>query len=36
VIYHLSLERLPEEDLVEQVRKSYSGKFVSAKDLEVY
>lgn len=36
VLYHLSMERLPEEDLVEQVRKSYSGKFVSAKDLDVY
>ncbi len=36
VLYHLSLERLSEDDLVEQVRKSYSGKFVSAKDLELY
>jgi ribonuclease BN (tRNA processing enzyme) len=36
VLYHLSMEKLPEEDLVEQVRTNYSGKFVSAKDLEVY
>lgn len=36
VLYHQVLERLPEEDLLEQVRKSYSGNFVSAKDLGVY
>ncbi|HVO81826.1 MAG TPA: MBL fold metallo-hydrolase [Terriglobales bacterium] len=36
VLYHLSLERLPESDLVEQVKKAYSGEFVSAKDLWVY
>jgi ribonuclease BN (tRNA processing enzyme) len=36
VLYHQILEKLPEEDLVEQVRKSYSGNFVSGKDLGVY
>jgi ribonuclease BN (tRNA processing enzyme) len=36
VLYHLSLEKLPEADLVEQVGKNYSGQFVSAKDLGVY
>lgn len=36
VLYHLSLEKLPEADLVEQVKKAYSGEFVSAKDLGVY
>jgi len=36
VLYHLSLEELPEADLVEQVRKSYAGDLVSAKDLDVY
>ena len=30
------LERLPEGDLVKQVKESYSGAFVSAKDLGVY
>jgi ribonuclease BN (tRNA processing enzyme) len=36
VVYHQSLEKLPEADLVEQIRKEYSGKWVSAKDLGVY
>lgn len=36
VLYHLSLEKLPEADLVEQVRKAYRGELVSAKDLGVY
>jgi len=36
VLYHQVWEKLPEEDLVKQVGKYYSGKFVSAKDLDVY
>jgi ribonuclease BN (tRNA processing enzyme) len=36
VLYHQVMGEVPEEDLVEQVKKSYSGKFVSAKDLGVY
>jgi ribonuclease BN (tRNA processing enzyme) len=36
VVYHQSLEGLPEADLVEQMKKEYSGNWVSAKDLEVY
>ncbi|MGA9904369.1 MAG: hypothetical protein WCD02_00685 [Terriglobales bacterium] len=36
VVYHQSLEKLPEEDLVEQIKKEYSGNWVSAKDLGVY
>jgi ribonuclease BN (tRNA processing enzyme) len=36
VVYHQSLEKLPEADLVEQMRKEYSGNWVSAKDLDVY
>jgi len=36
VLYHQVMGEVPEEDLVEQVRKSYAGKFVSAKDLGVY
>ena len=36
VLYHQSLEKLPEEDLTEQVKKEYLGNWVSAKDLGVY
>jgi ribonuclease BN (tRNA processing enzyme) len=36
VVYHQSLEQLPEADLVEQIKKVYSGNWVSAKDLDVY
>ena len=36
VLYHQVLHKQPEEDLVEQVRRSYSGTFVSAKDLGMY
>ncbi len=36
VVYHQSLEKLPEADLVEQIGREYSGKWVSAKDLGVY
>ena len=36
VLYHLSMEKLPEEDLVEQVRKTYAGKMVVGRDLQVY
>jgi len=36
VLYHQVLERLPEEDLTEQVGSEYSGAWVSAKDLGVY
>ena len=36
VLYHQVLHKLPEQDLVEQVRKAYLGNFVSARDLGVY
>ena len=36
VVYHESLEKLPVGDLLEQIGKEYSGKWVSAKDLDVY
>jgi ribonuclease BN (tRNA processing enzyme) len=36
VLYHLSMEKLPEEDLVEQVRQAYAGKMAVAKDLDVF
>jgi ribonuclease BN (tRNA processing enzyme) len=36
LLYHEILEKLPEEDLLEQVKKYYPGKFVAAKDLGVY
>jgi ribonuclease BN (tRNA processing enzyme) len=36
VLYHQVLGEVPEQDLVEEVGKYYSGKFVSAKDLGVY
>jgi ribonuclease BN (tRNA processing enzyme) len=36
VLYHQSLEKLPEADLVEQMGKQYSGEWVSARDLGVY
>ena len=36
VLYHQVFHKLPEENLVEQVRQHYSGKFVSARDLGVY
>jgi ribonuclease BN (tRNA processing enzyme) len=36
VLYHQSLEKLPESDLVEQMGKEYSGAWVSGKDLGVY
>jgi hypothetical protein len=36
VVYHQVLEKLPEADLAEQVKKEYSGEWVSAKDLGVY
>ena len=36
VVYHQVLEKLPEADLVEQIRKEYSGNWVSATDLGVY
>jgi ribonuclease BN (tRNA processing enzyme) len=36
VMYHQSLEKLPEADLVEQIGKEYSGPWVSARDLGVY
>jgi len=35
VVYHQSLEKLPESDLVEQIQKEYSGEWVSARDLGV-
>ncbi len=36
VVYHESLEKLPVSDLLGQIGKEYSGKWVSAKDLDVY
>lgn len=36
VLYHQSLEGLPESDLLDQFRREYSGDWVSAKDLGVY
>jgi ribonuclease BN (tRNA processing enzyme) len=36
VVYHQVLEKLPEADLVDQVKKEYSGEWVSARDLGVY
>jgi ribonuclease BN (tRNA processing enzyme) len=36
VLYHQVLEKLPESDLLEQMKKEYSGNWVSAKDLGVY
>jgi len=36
VLYHQSLEKLPEADLIEQIKKEYSGNWVSEKDLVVY
>jgi ribonuclease Z len=36
VLYHLVMGETTEEDLVEQMKKAYSGKFVAAKDLGVY
>ena len=36
VVYHQVLERLPQEDLEQQVRKAYHGNVVFAQDLGVY
>ena len=36
VVYHQVLEKLPEQDLADQIAKEYSGNWVMAKDLEVY
>lgn len=36
VVYHESLEKLPVDDLLEQIKKEYSGKWVSPEDLDVY
>lgn len=36
VLYHQVMGETTEEDLIEQVKQNYSGKFVSAKDLGVY
>ncbi len=36
VTYHQVLEGLPEEDLMEQIKKEYSGEWVSGQDLGVY
>ena len=36
VLYHQVLGEVPEEDLLQEVGKYCSGKFVSAKDLDVY
>jgi ribonuclease BN (tRNA processing enzyme) len=36
VVYHQVLEKLPEQDLIDQIAHEYSGNWISAKDLEVY
>jgi ribonuclease BN (tRNA processing enzyme) len=36
VLYHQVLEKLPESDLLDQMKKEYSGNWVSARDLGVY
>lgn len=36
VLYHQLFFNLPEEDLLTEIRRGYSGKVVSAHDLEVY
>lgn len=36
VVYHQSLEGLPESDLVDQIKREYAGPWVSARDLGVY
>ena len=36
VLYHMVFEKLPEEDLVGQVRKAYAGEMVVGRDLEIY
>lgn len=36
VLYHQVLEKLPEDDLLQQMQQEYSGKWVSARDLGVY
>lgn len=36
VVYHQSLEKLPESDLLEQIGREYKGEWVAAKDLGVY
>jgi ribonuclease BN (tRNA processing enzyme) len=36
LLYHQVMGETTEEDLIEQVKEHYSGKFVSAKDLGVY
>jgi len=36
VLYHQVMGETTEEDLIEQVKEHYSGKFVSARDLDVY
>jgi ribonuclease BN (tRNA processing enzyme) len=36
VLYHELFEGAPEQALIDQMKRSYSGKFVSARDLDVY
>jgi ribonuclease BN (tRNA processing enzyme) len=36
VLYHQVFEKLPEQDLIDQVKKNYSGTFESGRDLGVY
>ncbi len=36
VVYHQVLEKLPESDLAEQIKKAYSGEWMMARDLGVY
>jgi len=36
VLYHQVLHKRPEQELVDEVKQHYSGKFVSARDLGVY
>lgn len=36
VVYHMVFEKLPEEDLIRQVKQYYPGNFQAARDLGVY
>ena len=36
VLYHQLFEGAAEQDLIDQMQRAYSGKFVSARDLDVY
>lgn len=36
VLYHQLFEGMPEQELTEQMKRAYSGNFVSARDLDIY